>query len=264
MGLKKKEQELRLVAVPLCAGIACGTARGMTQGWHESMLFSGFLFGSVVGVLLGIPLLLRSHANGANSNGRNLLNALIQTLAAWLLAGASLKYLPLAIGFGIALWLLFSATVYGIEKLYEGNDETHQATRGWVFAVPLSGALTLGTAAALYIPSTDDSTPAFILMFMIGGLLSMLVGWPVLWLTERYLQSPLRYIAGGMITGLLIWVFCALPNLAGAVTTSSAKPFVWPMSFSHGATVFVFIGIVAGSLCTAINGCFRFLRRRNS
>ena len=263
MGLKKTEQELRLVAVPLCAGIACATARGMTQSWNESMLFSGFLFGAVVGVVLGIPLLLRSHANGASSNGRNLLNSLIQTLAAWLLAGASLKYLPLAIGFGIALWLLFSATVYGIEKLYEGSDETQKVTRGWVFSVPLSGALTLGGAAALFLPGADDSTPAFILMFMIGGLLSMLVGWPVLWLTERYLQSPLRYIVGGMITGLLIWIFCALPNLVDAVTTSPAKPFVWPMSFSHGATVFVFIGIVAGSLCTAINSCYGFLRRRD-
>lgn len=263
MKFKKKEQELRLVSVPLCAGIICATARCMTQGWNESMLFSGFLFGTVVGVVFGIPLLLRSDANGASSNGRNLLNALIQSLVAWLLGGASLKYLPLAIGSGIILWLLFSATIYGIERLYEGSDETRYAARGWVYAVPLSGAITLGTAAALYLPGSDESIPAFILMFMVGGLLSMLVGWPVLWFTERYLQSPLRYIAGGMITGLLIWVFSALPNLVDAITTSSASPFVWPMNFSHGALVFVFIGIVAGSLCTAINSCIGFLRRRN-
>lgn len=151
MKLKKKEQELRLVSVPLCAGIICATARCMTQGWNESMLFSGFLFGTVVGVVFGIPLLLRSDANGASSNGRNLLNALIQSLVAWLLGGASLKYLPLAIGSGIILWLLFSATIYGIERLYEGSDETRYAARGWVYAVPLSGAITLGTAAALYL-----------------------------------------------------------------------------------------------------------------
>jgi hypothetical protein len=127
--------------------------------------------------------------------------------------------------------------------------------------VPLAGAITLAVATLLIFPSGEAGIPVFILMFMIGGLLSMLVGWPVLWLTERYLQTPLRYIAAGMFTGLLIWVGCVLPNIIEAFTATAVKPFVQPRYFKEGAVVFVVIGAVAGAAAVMIDRVIGMIAR---
>lgn len=246
---------LRLAAVPLCAGLVSAIAHGALQGWNDSMLFSGFLLGTIIGVVVGIPLLLRGDAKNTNSIRRHLLSAQIQALLVWLLSGASLEDIPVAIGAGILLGLLFLITITVIEHLSKRNDGLPRPQQGWVYAVPLSGGITLGAAAVLSFASPEERVPAFIFAFMVGGILSMLVGWPTLWLIERYLRTPLRYVAGGMITSLVIWVFCALPNLLNAFWSPSAQAFAWPTHFSGGAATFLLIGVVAGCVCTAIN-CF--------
>ncbi|WP_024694173.1 hypothetical protein [Pseudomonas syringae] len=263
MKAEKHGQELRLAAVPLCAGLVFAVTRGMTEVWNGENLTPGFLYGSFIGIVLGIPLLLRSDAKGKDFLGHHLLNALIQALVAWLLAGASLAYLPLAIGRGVALGLLFSVINYSIRKLYQGHDQNPQAQRGWLYAVPLSGALTLGMAASLgFSAGSDERLSLFILPFMVGGFLGMVAGWPVLWCVERYLHTPLRYIAGGMITGLLIWTAIVLPNLVEATRAlMSGDGYAWPREFLGGAAFFAGIGMVAGVVCTLINLCVKRIKR---
>ncbi|WP_439922128.1 hypothetical protein [Pseudomonas syringae] len=252
-------QALRLVAVPLCAGIVFAITRGLTEVWNGENLMPGFLYGCLIGVVLGIPLLLRSEAKGNHSKGRYLFNALIQALAGWLLAGASLNSLPLAIGRGVALAILFSATIYGIQKLCTSDNQSRPAKRAALYAVPLSGALTLGTTTVIGFYGPDIGLSTFVMAGLVGAFLSMLAGWPVLWFIERYLTTPLRYIAGGIVTGLLIWLCITLEQLVNAMHAMvSGGDYVLPESFLEGAVFFAFIGMVAGIVCTGIIlGCER-------
>ncbi len=252
-------QALRLVAVPLCAGIVFAITRGLTEVWNGENLMPGFLYGCLIGVVLGIPLLLRSETKGNHSKGRYLFNALTQALAGWLLAGASLNSLPLAIGRGVALAILFSATIYGIQKLCTSDNQSRPAKRAALYAVPLSGALTLGTTTVIGFYGPDIGLSTFVMAGLVGAFLSMLAGWPVLWFIERYLTTPLRYIAGGIVTGLLIWLCITLEQLVNAMHAMvSGGDYVLPESFLEGAVFFAFIGMVAGIVCTGIIlGCER-------
>jgi hypothetical protein len=128
-------------------------------------------------------------------------------------------------------------------------------------AIPLAGAVTLSSAASLGFPDEDANLVLVILAFIVGGLLSMLVGWPVLWLTERYFQTPLRYFIAGIVTGLLIWTGCVLPNLVDAITATTAKPFVQPSGFKEGAAFFAFIGAVSGVGAVMIDRFIRLIER---
>lgn len=260
-------QALCLAAVPLCAGIVFAITRAITEVWNGENLMPGFLYGCFIGVVLGIPLWLRSEAKGNNAKGRYLFNALIQALAAWVLAGASLNSLPLAIGRGVALGLLFSATIYGIQILCKSDNQSHPTKRAALYAVPLSGALTLGTTTTLVFSGPDIGLSAFVMACLVGAFVSMLAGWPVLWVIERYLKTPLRYIAGGIVTGLLIWLCFTLENLVQAMHAMlSAGDHALPKSFLEGAVFFAFTGMLAGMVCTGIIlGCERLgLNRRGS
>ncbi|MCD5983701.1 MULTISPECIES: hypothetical protein [Pseudomonas] len=174
---------------------------------------------------------------------------------------------PLAIGRGVALGLLFSATIYGIQKLGKSDNQSRPAKRAALYAVPLSGALTLGTTTILAFSGPDIGLSAFVMACLVGAFLSMLAGWPVLWFIERYLKTPLRYIAGGIVTGLLIWLCFTLENLVQAMHAMlSAGDHALPKSFLEGAVFFAFTGMLAGMVCTGIIlGCERLgLNRRGS
>jgi hypothetical protein len=42
--------ELRLFALPVCAGLVYAVIKGLIKGWSGPQLFSGFLFGSVIAI----------------------------------------------------------------------------------------------------------------------------------------------------------------------------------------------------------------------
>ncbi|WP_205932562.1 hypothetical protein, partial [Pseudomonas viridiflava] len=69
----------------------------------------------------------------------------------------------------------------------------------------------------------------------------------------------MRYIAGGIVTGLLIWLCITLEQLVNAMHAMvSGGYYVLPESFLEGAVFFAFIGMVAGIVCTGIIlGCER-------
>ena len=140
-------------------------------------------------------------------------------------------------------------------------DLTKQPQKLRRAAIPLAGALTLGSAASLGFPGEQASLVFVILAIIVGGLLSMLVGWPVLWLTERYFQTPLRYLVAGMVTGLLIWTGCVLPNLVDAITATIVKPFVLPPKFKEGAVFFAIIGAVSGVAAVMIDRFIGLIER---
>ncbi|MCF5710121.1 hypothetical protein GIV19_22965 [Pseudomonas syringae] len=144
------------------------------------------------------------------------------------------------------LGLFFTGKNYCIGRLNKPDKERCPAQQGRLYAVPLSGSLTLGTATIVAFPGSDAGVSIFFVSALIGGFLSMLVGWPVLWLIEGYLQTPLLYIAGGMIAGLLIWTFTSLPNLFQALSailspsTSFPRTDAWPKYVMEGMACLFF------------------------
>jgi tetrahydromethanopterin S-methyltransferase subunit F len=251
--------ELRLFAVPMCGGLVYAGAKALVLGPSAAALFSGFLFGSVIAIVLGIPLLLWGDRRCPGSRLRHLLSALLQSLAANLLLGLPVVTLLWStLAGGLALGLLSSLVLLGIERL-PGRTPAHRRSPASVIAVPLSGGLTLGLAASVFI---EHSLGAFCLFFLIGGLLGMLVCWPVLWLVERRLNTSWRYLVGGVISSGLIWLMSALPHFLDYARASVPADYPWPSRFGQGALLFLALGLVAGGLCTALNALFAWLWRR--
>ena len=164
--------ELRLFAVPMCGGLVYAGAKALVLGPSAAAVFSGFLFGSVIAIVLGLPLLLWGDRRCPGSRLRHLLSALLQSLAANLLLGLPLGTLLWStLAGGLALGLLSSLVLLGIERLPSRTPPLRRSP-GSIIAVPLSGGLTLGLAASVFI---EHSLGAFCLFFLIGGLLGMLV-----------------------------------------------------------------------------------------
>lgn len=251
--------ELRLFAVPLCGGVVYAIAKGMLIGWSDSVLFSGFLFGSVISIVLGIPLLLLGDRHFDRFRARHMMSGLIQSLAACLLVGAwGWSLLVMTVLGGLALGLFYSVVASGIDQLPARVDGPLHTGWGRVVAVPLSGGVTLGVAAVLFL----SSGAAFILFSLIGALLGMLVGWPVLWGVERFLTAHSRYVIAGLLSSLLIWLAAAAPAFFTYATASSKDDAVWPMLFGQGLIVFLSIGLLSGGVCTLFNWLYE--RYRNT
>lgn len=257
----RPDGELRLFAVPMCGGLVSACANAVTQGISASALFEGFLFGCVIATVLGIPLLLWGDRRCPQSKTRHLLSALIQSLLANLLLGLPLVTLVFST---LALGLLYSLVLLGIQRLPPGPLAA-QRSPGSVVAVPLSGGLTLGVAAVVLVgPGASDSLSAFWLGFLIGGLLSMLVCWPILWLIERFLNTPWRYVLGGGVSGSLIWLMIGLPNFIDYLQTAAPAVYLWPPAFWQGALLFTAFGLAAGALCTLINRVCEWRHRQRN
>jgi len=125
---------------------------------------------------------------------------------------------------------------------------------GWraIMALPLTGGLILGGAACVFFFSGTETLPAFVLFFLIGALLGLLVGWPVLWLVERFLVTPWRYVIGGAGPGLLIWLGCVAPLFVSGPALMPKGVVALPPLFWVGPVVFVACGLLAGALYTAL------------
>ncbi len=240
----KPNAELRLCAVPLCAGLVYGTAKGLALGWNASNLFSGFLFGVVIAIVVGIALLLWGDRRFDRFKSRHLISALLQSLVAVLLARSTL--LMWAVG-GLALGGLYTVVVNAIERL----DVRAGAVRSrWtmIVAVPLSGALALGGATAVVSQSGGMS----LFFTLIGVLLGMLFGWPVLWLVERFFSTRWRYVLGGVISGGLIWLVFGAPVIATDPEALANVLGPWRFLLSWLMVPFLLVGLLAGVMCTLL------------
>lgn len=257
----KPNAELRLFAVPLCGGLIYAVTKGLVNGLDASQLFSGFVYGSVIAIVLGIPLLLWGDRRCPPLPGRHFFSSLVQALAAAVLLGASTRHLLLAVLGGLALGGLFTLLVRGIEALPVAGEGAER--QGWsrVLMVPLSGALTLGSIATALYPKGVESLPMFFFGGLIGAWLSVLVCWPMLWLVERVLVTPWRYVIGGGLSGLVVWLLSGAQGLMVNPQGWSAGLGFWVPLLTHGFFPFLLIGLLSGMLMTA---CNRMLQREKA
>lgn len=254
--------ELRLFALPVCAGLVYAVIKGLIKGWSGTQLFSGFLFGSVIAIVLGIPLLLWSDRRCPQAKMRYLWIGLILSLVATLLVRASwMQLLLLPLAGGLALGGLYSLVIRGIDKLPVPLHGLARQGWGRLLAVPLSGALTLGSIATALYPKGVESLPMFFFGGLIGAWLSVLVCWPMLWLVERVLVTPWRYVIGGGLSGLVVWLLSGAQGLMVNPQGWSAGLGFWVPLLTHGFFPFLLIGLLSGMLMTA---CNRMLQRRKT
>lgn len=250
----KPNPELRLWAVLLSGGLVYAGAKGLVNGWNGTQLFSGFLFGTLIALCLGIPLLLLSDRRCPGFRGRHVLSGLIQALVACLLIRVStLQLVLLSLGGGLAWSALYSLLESAVQRL-----AVSERPSGWrLLALPLAGALTLGGLAALLYPKGSETVVVLLLGAAIGAWLSMLVCWPVQWLVERWLRTAWRHVIGGGLSGGLIGALSGVPwpviNPQGPGTGMG----FWGPLLTHGIVPFVLIGLLAGGLFSLLNRLFR-------
>jgi len=227
------------------------------NGWQESVLFQSFLYGVISAALLGIPLLLLGDRYCAGFKARHFVNALIQVLITYLVLG---RYtLLLAMLQALTLGAMYTFAMLLVDKLPIKGAALQRKGAGTVMAVPLSGGITLAGAAMVFLPM-DSPVALFLVFFVIGALLSMVFSWPVLWLVERFITTRWRYVIGGVISSLFIWLMCVAPLLLG-FNKLGEHPAGFPPLFKEGAAAFLLIGLIAGLLCTAFNWVFERYRR---
>jgi len=78
--------------------------------------------------------------------------------------------------------------------------------------LPICGGLalviTFGGVGAFSGALTIERAGALSFFFVIGTILTMIVGWPLLALLEwKFHRYKLRYVVGGIICALLSWLF---------------------------------------------------------
>lgn len=254
----KPHAELRLCAVPVCGGLVLSIAKALVNGWNSTELFSGFLFGFLIATVVGIPLLLWGDRRCGPFKGRHVLSALVQSLVMVLMVHDSFINLLLmwAIG-GLTLGVLYTAVVTAIERLPVRRAGGGRQRWGMIVAVPVSGAMAVGGTAMLFPLGLEPLRMAIFFAF-IGALLSMLVSWPVLWLMERFVSTRWRYLLGGVISGVLIWLlFGAQVTPADQVAIAKAVG-PWYVLLQYLIVPFVLIGLLAGVICTALNALYEW------
>jgi len=222
------------------------------HGFSGESLFPRALLGVASSVVLGIPLLLLGDRYWPQFKLRHLASGCMQSLVTCLLLGGfSWQWLASAVWGGVVLGIWYSLVIPWVEIW--SRRASLPARRGWqaVLAIPLAGGLALGTAASIFFSAQADVLPAFILFFVIGALISMLVCWPMLWLVERYLVTPWRHVIGGAGSGLLIWLISIGPIFMVRPTLIFQGAVTLPPLFWLGPVVFVSIGVIAGLLYSA-------------
>lgn len=265
---KRLHNELRLFVTPLCGGLVYAAVKVMVYGFSDAVLFSGFLFGCILSAVLGIPFLLLGDRRCPESRLRHVLSGLIQSLMVSLsYRGPLWQLLLISIVGGVALGGLYTLALGAIEKIPASNQDG--ATRGWgaIVAIPLSGGLSLGTVAVIATISQSSGllsiVSMFFMLFLIGGLISMLVSWPMLWLVERFLTTRLRYLIGGVTSSFFVWLLSVAPVLLAKPQALLKGAELSPRGFWPGLIVYLVIGLVAGAVYTVIIGFLDRRRRRN-
>ncbi|MGY2284075.1 hypothetical protein [Pseudomonas gingeri] len=254
----KPNGELRLCAVLVCGGLVQALVMSSVDTLSQTIAFAMLLFGVLASAVVGIPLLLLGDRYCPTLRWRHWVSGLIQGLVIYLFFGGfSGSLLKVAVVGGLVLGMAYSLAIYWVENWPSRNGSP--ARRGWrsIIAVPVAGGLTLGTVAVVLFFGQGEVLPGFVLFFLIGALLSMLVCWPLLWLVERFLTTGWRYVIGGGAAGLLIWIITAMPSVLEVRTPAARPPLFWA-----GMAIFVAIGLVAGGLYTVAHWLGK--RRRDS
>ncbi|MEB0165770.1 MULTISPECIES: hypothetical protein [unclassified Pseudomonas] len=242
---------LRLFAVPFCGALVYAAFMPLLKGFNFTSLFSGFLFGFIVSMFVGIPLLLLGDKVFPGYRVRHILSSLFQSLLIYLVYGGfTLHLLVVAIAGGLVLGGLYTALAMRIEQHVAKQNEP-QRGRGYILGIPLCGGLSLVAAAWGFFSGTEF-VAFFVLFFFVGAGLSMLISWPVLWLIEGFLTTPFRYVVGGILSGFLIWLLCGAPAGSSALFGQESLGF-WPFPSMVGMFYFVSVGLVSGLLFTGFN-----------
>lgn len=98
----------------------------------------------------------------------------------------------------------------------------------------------------------------FWMFFLIGGFLSVMFGWPLLLLLERFFVSRWRYVIGGAACGVCIWFFLGTSSFDIDWDESRYLDF-WVVNAARGLPLCFLIGVTAGAVYTLIVYAFEKL-----
>lgn len=162
----------------------------------------------------------------------------------------------------MALGLLYTAFDRYLVR-YAARSPVPQMSKVYVFGIPMCGGASLAVAATWAFASPSEIVPLFIISFLVGAGIAMLVGWPVLWLTDRFLTHRLRYIVGGTVSGFLIWLLLGAPGLL-PLPTGQYMSYLLDQ-IGPRMLVFVWFGCLSGLLFTGYDALYsRFILRRGA
>jgi len=91
----------------------------------------------------------------------------------------------------------------------------------------------------------------FIGLLFVGGLLSMMLGWPLLIVLERWFQKyRLRYVVGGWSCALLAWLFIEGAFFPGAWSVIWNRQSFWVEFAPRRIFIFSVVGLLCGAIYT--------------
>jgi len=94
---------------------------------------------------------------------------------------------------------------------------------------------------------------SFGLFFVVGFVLTMLVGWPLLALLEwKFHRCRLRYVIGGLVCSLLAWLLMDGAFFPGAWEKIWTSSYFWTEWAPRRMGFFSLLGLGAGALYTFI------------
>lgn len=255
---------LRLLALPLCGALVGAVIMPLLKGPEFMYGFSGFLYGFILSMFIGLPLLLLGDRFWAGFKGRHIASGLLQGMLVYLVYGGfGLRHLVTAIVGGLVLGLLYAWIIKRIEQ-FAASGPGPQRGKGYLLGLPLCGGLPIAVAALYAFDASANESPVaiFFFVFFIGAGLSMLLGWPLLWLIERFFTGRFRYIIGGLWTGFLIWLLFGAPGLAPGLASEKSAAYGYILITRLG--LFLACGLASGLLFTGFNWACEHLQARRT
>lgn len=175
--------------------------------------------------------------------------------------GYSPRLLLVAALVGAVLGLFYTAFDRFLVR-YAAHSQVPQMSKIYVLGIPLCGGVTLAVVASMALGDGSETLATFILSFLVGAGLSMLAGWPALWLVERFLTTRWRYVIGGLISGLLIWLLFGVPGLRPTPVAQHMNFLLYQLQY--GVLLFIAMGCVSGLLFTGFHQAHSWLVRRKA
>jgi len=124
-------------------------------------------------------------------------------------------------------------------------------------ALPLCGgsSVAIGFCVVGMFPMemTAENIGGIFLFFIIGSILTMIVGWPLLALLEwQFHRYRLRYVLGGLVCSLLAWLLVDGAFFSGAWKKIWTSSYFWTEWAPRRMVFFSLLGLGAGALYTFI------------
>lgn len=252
----------RILAVPLGGALSFGLFMPFISGLH--LVIVGMLLGFIGSMLVGIPLLLIGDRCFPGFKARHVLSSVLQILFIYVLySGFQPRLWIAAVAIGVVLGLLYTAFDRYLVR-YAARSPVPQMGNAYVWGIPICAGIPLAIVAMLILSDgSSGHMAALILFFLVGMGIGMLVGWPVLWLTDRLLTHRLRYIVGGTVSGFLIWLLFGAPGLL-PLPTGQYMNYLMDQPGPRMLT-FVWFGCASGLLFTGYDALYsRFILRRGA